>query len=131
MELMKSNYKTVMIIEDNSIDLFIAEEIIKKNNFAENVLTYKCALQAFEFIMTIKDTNDLPSVIFTDINLGESSGFKFIDLFISLPKAVTDLVKIFVVSSTVDPRDFEKIKSYPIAIGFKEKYIDQDFLNSI
>jgi Ni,Fe-hydrogenase maturation factor len=75
MELIKSNYRTVMILEDNAIDLFIAEEVIKKNTFAENVITYKCALKAFEFIKTVKDTNDLPSVIFTDINLGESSGF--------------------------------------------------------
>jgi CheY-like chemotaxis protein len=131
MELIKSNYRTVMLIEDNAIDLFIAEEIIKKNNFAESIITYKCALQAFHYIQSIKENTDLPNVIFTDINLGESSGFKFIDLFMTLPKSKTDLIKIFVVSSTVDPRDFEKIKSYNIKIGFKEKYIDQDFLNSI
>ncbi|MFT6748321.1 MAG: hypothetical protein ACI9XR_001396 [Flavobacterium sp.] len=40
-------------------------------------------------------------------------------------------MQIFVISSVVNPRDLEKIKSYPIKIGFKEKYIDQDFLNSI
>lgn len=131
MEVMKSKYRTVMIIEDNAIDLFIATKVIKNNNFAEKIINYDSAFDAFRHVQSVKEHSDLPDIIFVDLNLGDTTGFDFIELFLTLPKAIINAIKIFVVSSTVDTKDFERIKSYEIEIGFKGKYIDEKFLNSI
>lgn len=124
-------YKTVLIIEDNSIDLFIAKEVIKKNNFAENIVSYNCVSDAFNYIESLTNDSSFPDIIFTDINLGNATGFEFIDLFNSLPKSKTKNTKIFVVTSSVDPRDIERVRLYNGAVTYKEKYIDPDFLASI
>lgn len=131
MESINTKYRNLMIIEDNTIDLYITREVIKRNNFAKNITEFNCAVKAFDHFISIKNSDDFPEIIFTDVNLGINTGFDFLDLLVTLPKQKTHKIKIYVISSTIDPKDINKIYDYDFDITFKEKHIDQHFLDAI
>lgn len=122
---------TIMIIDDNNIDIYIANQVMKSTNFAKNIITFNCALEAFKFISFTKDKNLLPEIIFLDLNLNGISGFDFLELYETLPKSKKNDIIIYIVSSTIDSRDLEKINQNINVKGFCEKYITKEFLNNI
>lgn len=131
---MKSNspkFNTVMIIDDNNIDIFITTQILLNVNYTKNAITFNCAQEAFEYILNTEIEADLPEIIFLDINLNGISGFDFLALYETLPTYKKEKIRVYMVSSTVDPNDLEKINQNINVKGFCEKYITKEFLNSI
>ena len=49
-------FDNVMIIDDNSIDLYITSRMILKNNFATNILTYTSSEEALSYIKENQNT---------------------------------------------------------------------------
>lgn len=131
---MKSNspkFSTVMIIDDNNIDIFITTQVLNNVNFAENTITFNNALEAFKYILNAENETALPEIIFLDLNLNGISGFDFLALYETLPTYKKEKISVYMVSSTIDPNDLEKINQNINVKGFCEKYITKEFLNSI
>lgn len=126
-----SKFDRVMIVDDNNIDIYIAKQMIKKNNFAENIITFNCPFEAFKYLKTITDVHFLPNIILLDLNLDGVSGFEFLNCFESLTQEIKNLIKVYMVSSTVDQRDIARIKQNKNVSGFSEKHITEQFLDSI
>jgi len=131
---MKSNspkFSTVMIIDDNNIDIFITTQVLNNVNFAKNTITFNSALEAFKYISNAENETTLPEIIFLDLNLNGISGFDFLALYETLPTYKKEKIRVYMVSSTIDPNDLEKINQNINVKGFCEKYITKEFLNSI
>lgn len=124
-------YKIVMIIDDNIIDTYIAKRIIMLNEFAEKTINFTCIEEGFNHICNITDESQLPEIILLDLHLVGLSGYDFLDLFEKLPLSKKLKMSVFVVSSTIDPKEIKNIQENPNVKGFCEKYITKEFLNSI
>lgn len=126
-----AKFDTVMVIDDNNIDIYIASQVMKNINFAKNILTFNFAGEAFKFLSSTYDKNLLPEIIFLDLNLNGISGFDFLELFESLPEQKKNEIIIYIVSSTIAPQDLKKINQNINVKGFCEKSITKEFLDSI
>ncbi len=124
-------FSTVMIIDDNNIDIFITTQVLKNVNFAHNIMTFNGVLEAFKYISNTVDETGLPEIIFLDLNLNGISGFDFLALYETLPTYKKEKIRVYMVSSTIDPNDLEKVNQNINLKGFCEKYITKEFLNSI
>lgn len=121
-------FETVMIIDDNNIDLYISSRLMMKNDFANTILEYSSAEEAIKYLKTGKL---LPEIIFVDIYMPIMSGFEFVDAFQSLPADFKQSCRIFVISSTIDNTDIDWAKSNANIAGFREKPVDRAFLEEI
>ena len=64
----KSKFKRVMLIDDNTIDLYITARLITKYNFGEEITQYNSAKKALEFLEENQsNVHKLPQIIFVDI----------------------------------------------------------------
>lgn len=125
-------FDTVMIIDDNTIDLYITSRMILKNNFAANVLNYESSQEALQFIKDNQDAiSKLPQVIFLDIYMPLISGFAFLEAFHTLPDAVKNYCKVYIISSTIDNADIAESNSNKDVVSFRSKPITKEFLDSI
>lgn len=131
MEIKTTKFNKVMIIDDNNIDIFITKQILKKNAFAENIVTFNCPLEAFNYLESNDNEHFLPEILLLDLNLNGTTGFDFLDNFHSLPLKIKENISIYMVSSTVDPIDINKMKQNIYIKDFTEKHITEEFLNKV
>lgn len=129
---LNTRFERVMIIDDNSIDLYIASRIITKNNFGESVLIYSAAEEALKYLQENHDNfSMLPQIIFVDIYMPLMTGFEFLEAYDKLPSILKNYCKVFIISSTIDDNDIAKANSNENVVGFLIKPINKDFLDRI
>lgn len=128
----ESKFETVMVIDDNLIDLYIASRMITKNNFGKKVLLYTNAEEALAFLTENQyETTLLPQIIFIDIYMPRMSGFEFLVAYHELSQTLKSHCKAYIVSSTIDDLDIVRAKSDVNIITFQVKPITKEFLDRI
>ena len=77
------------------------------------ILQFYNGLQAIEFLQQNKDRkNNLPDIIFLDINMPVMNGWQFLDTFINLRIHPEKHITIYMVTSSVDNAEILKAASY-------------------
>ena len=125
-------FETVMIIDDNTIDLYVASRMITKNNFGKKVLQYSAAAEALKYLQDNQDNfSELPQVIFVDIYMPVMSGFEFMEAYDKLSPALKKYCKAYIISSTIDNEDIVRSRIDNNVVSFQVKPITKEFLDRI
>jgi CheY-like chemotaxis protein len=123
-----SNYKTCLLIDDNYIDNFVTRKILEGGNFAENVVVSQSAADA---INSLRSGAVKPDVIFLDIRMPVMGGFEFLQEYDKLDIDNKQAIKIFMLSSSLDPTDLRKSTNNKYITQFIHKPITQKTLDDI
>lgn len=121
-------HKKAMIIDDSHIDRFIAERILKRSFFAEEILMMESAIDALEYLRAQDRIDDLPQVIFLDIRMPEMDGFEFLERYNELPDTVKRNVTIVMISSSANLNDHIRAQRNQYVYSFLEKPLDMEKL---
>ncbi len=99
------------IIDDDSVYVSLITKIIRMKKLAKNLLVFsngKEALDYFKAIITNLDEEKIPEVIFLDINMPVMDGWEFVQEFAKVKNEVNKDITLYMVSSSIDPRDIKK-----------------------
>lgn len=125
-------YKTAMLIDDNFIDNAINQKILESNFFAEQIIAFESAQKAADYLQkNVVQKNVLPEVIFLDLRMPEVDGYAFLEQLEQIPAFPLHQVKIYVLSSSLDPTDRKKVKKNPLTDIFISKPLTEQILNSL
>ena len=119
--------KTCLLIDDNYIDNFVTKKIIENSNFVENIVLARSATEAIDMM---KNGTLHPDVIFLDVRMPIMGGFEFLEEFnkIEIDK---DNIRIFMLSSSLDPIDLKKSTGNKYMTHFILKPLTQKALEDI
>jgi len=112
-------FKNGCIIDDDPISVFGIKKSMRDLDFCDNIIVYTNGQEALEGLTkTTQEGKKLPSIILLDINMPIMDGWEFLEDFVKIPNSNTDEVTIFVISSSIDPRDFLKAKSFSVVNNY-------------
>jgi len=125
---MSNHYKTCLLIDDNYIDNFVTRRILESSNFAENVVVSQSATEAID---SLRDGKVKPDVIFLDIRMPLMGGFEFLQEYDKIDIDNKSTIKIFMLSSSLDPTDLKKSVNNKYITNFIHKPLTQKALDEI
>lgn len=126
--------KNLLCVDDDDIAQFYTHSIIEDADFIENSLSVfdgQKAIDFFEQLLKNNHLTNIPELVLLDINMPIMDGWEFLQVFSRKFRPEFQDVKIAIVSSSVNPADFEKAKEYPFVIDFISKPITADILKLI
>ncbi|NNT72639.1 response regulator [Flavobacterium sp. IMCC34852] len=128
----------ILCVDDDAITLMLCKKVIERVSFAQEVLTAKNGEEAILYFNELapqfqkNPTLTYPTLTFLDLNMPIMNGWEFLDNY--LQNGYHELfseAKFIVLSSTIDPQDVEKTKSYPMVIDFLSKPITKEMLENL
>lgn len=109
---MLNNPKTVLLIDDNVVDLKINSKIIKLSNLFDEIITCQSGEDGLNYLnKTLNEGKKLPDFILLDIQMPDMDGFEFLEFYKALPKQLTNTCLIAMLSSSLDFGDIKKAEA--------------------
>ncbi len=128
-------YRTIMLIDDNEIDNLINQKMLEAAAIAENIYTHTGAKSAIEFLRNMENLEVadkvLPDIILLDIDMPLMDGFQFLDEFEKLANTTKKKCKIVMLTSSINPQDFNRSKNYHNVMLYLNKPLSHESIQKI
>ena len=116
----------IAVIDDDSVYQFTASRTLKATNMAHKILQFPNGQEALNFLNDSAEIQQLPDIIFLDINMPITDGWMFLEEFQKMKETLGKEIKIYMVSSSIDPRDFSRAKNIAEVTDYVEKPITME-----
>jgi CheY-like chemotaxis protein len=132
MEVKEKSIDLVLLVDDNDTDNFISKRIIEITKFARRVEVKSSGKGALDYLRAHQNEPDqIPNIIFLDINMPIVDGFVFLYEFEKFNELVRNKCKVIILSSSDNKRDIDKIVNNNHVIKFITKPLTEIALDEI
>jgi CheY-like chemotaxis protein len=120
----------LMLIDDSDIDLFIQQKIVEITSFADQISTFISPQEALDYLLQA-DPEQIPELIFLDLNMPLMDGFEVLERMKNHPNALAANYQVVILTSSNSLKDKEKATNYPFVKGFISKPLSEESLNAL
>lgn len=120
----------IMLIDDNKIDNFFHERVIKKCDAAKKIVIKESGQEALDYLISGNVTTQ-PDVIFLDINMPGMNGWEFLDHYKQLDKELQTAMVVVMLSTSENPDDRARAKTHGILADYKTKPLTKEMLEEV
>lgn len=124
-----ASVQKVLLIDDDEIVNSINRVIINHARFADDIRTITEASDALSFIREEENPENLPDIIFLDLNMPDMDGWDFVEAFDELNLEKT--IKIVMLTSSISQADQKKADSYETICAFLSKPLSPELLQNL
>jgi CheY-like chemotaxis protein len=123
----------LLCIDDDPITIMLSKMVMTRAAYANEIVTAQNGEEALVYLDRLMNENSpIPDLIFLDLNMPIMGGWEFLDAFSDEKyRSYFAKSKVIVLSSTIDPRDIEKSKSYEMVLDFMSKPISKELLELV
>lgn len=120
----------VAIVDDDTIFQFTTRINIEKGKLAKEVMFFGDGEEILQFLQNAEN-EDLPDLILLDINMPIIDGWDFLIAFNDLQNTINKNIKIYMISSSINPVDVRRAKESPYITDYITKPIRKEDLRKI
>jgi len=120
----------VCIIDDDPTHVFITKKYIELSGQVDKILVCKNGKEAFNTLQSlVAQKENLPKIIFLDLNMPVWDGWQFLDEFTKIP--INEPITIYILTSSNNEADYEKARKYGLSNNYLVKPIKLNQLKDI
>jgi len=129
----KKANSAVILIDDSAIDNFVNTKIITRYQFANDIFVFSKPLKALKYLtdLDINLIDEIPFMLFLDLDMPEMNGFEFLEAFSLLPDKLKNHIKIIILTSSCNPADNERCIKYNSVVAYFNKPLIKSNLDSL
>ena len=125
-------FNDILLVEDDPITVMVCDRIIKMCLFSDKVESCENGKKAIDYLIHLAETGiNFPELIFLDINMPVMNGWDFLEEYEKIDTLLKKSTRIFILSSTVDPEDYQKAKDFGNVEDFISKPLSKELLERI
>lgn len=128
---METKAPIIALVDDDKVFQLTASRTLKAAQLSDKILQFDNGEEALDFLRDhARESDTLPDYIFLDINMPFVDGWMFLDDYAHLKTNLSKPIEIFMVSSSIDPRDMDRarqnvnVREYIIKPVTREKFIE-------
>lgn len=110
------------VVDDDEVYIMGIKRLIRRTDIINDIQFFENGKLALNALLENKDDIDaLPTVILLDINMPIMDGWEFLEKYKSIRDELAKHIIIYMVSSSINPRDIERAKEYSDVMEYLEK----------
>ena len=103
----------LLLVDDDELFTFMTKKIIEKTNLANQIRIFENGKLAIDFLDATSEKKELlPEVILLDLSMPVLDGWGFLEEYILLKPRLAKKITLYIVSSSVSPKDHQRAKEY-------------------
>ncbi|MBC7915531.1 MAG: response regulator [Pyrinomonadaceae bacterium] len=107
----------IAVVDDDKIFHVLTKKILISTDFTSKISEFYDGQEALDYILENQNNPDnLPDIIFLDIQMPFLDGWQFLDQFITL--TFNKIITVYIVSSSISTLDYQKSTTYNKVKGF-------------
>ena len=124
--------KLILLVDDDEATNFLHKIMINDAGCAQGIHVAKNGKEAIEYLTNaIEGKYPQPDLIFLDINMPVMNGWEFLDEYQKLSDEQKAKMVLVMLTTSINPDDYEKSKDYPDVAGFRNKPLSADLIKEI
>ena len=125
-------FESILIIDDDQINTFVFSKVISVTGVAEKTESATCGRSGLGFLKErIAAGENLPEIIFLDINMPVMDGWEFLEEYKKFPMEIKERISLYMLSSSVSHQDISRAKAFKEVIDYIPKPLTKDVLFQI
>ncbi len=120
----------IFLIDDDELALFLANHLIQTEGFADTIRSFTSAEAALA-ALDPQRKEDLPRVIFLDLNMPVMNGWQFLEALAPYENDLRGRCLIYILTSSLALTDLEKSRRYPLVEALLHKPLERGELQAI
>ncbi|WP_026463903.1 response regulator [Adhaeribacter aquaticus] len=127
----------VLLIDDDEITHVICTFILKKCAFADEIKVLDDGQKGIGYYDNWMENyqkgqiEKLPDLIFLDLDMPVMNGWDFLEMFSQQFASLIPQTKVVILSSSIDPEDYNRAKLYNFVIDFIGKPLTEETLSKL
>lgn len=119
-------------IDDDEVYQYTITRSVNTHHLAKKILVFSDGEEAMGFLIdNVANNENLPDVIFLDINMPIMDGWQFLEEYVKLKPSLSKKITIYVITSSVDPVDHAQAQKISDISDYIVKPIRPEMLKEI
>lgn len=118
------------LIDDDVIGLYLAEQVLRQENFTTDILLFSTAEAALDCLVKHLPTQ-VPEVIFLDLNMPSMDGWGFLQAIEPYLPMLQHQCRIYILTSSLVLADTVRAQDYSLVAGVLYKPLDAAEIQAI
>jgi len=120
---LNSFYDQIVLIDDDPVHNMIAKKVLKKfvDVTAVKIISFENPKEGLNYLLNQNSEKALKTLVFLDLNMPVLSGWDILDRLIILDEKIKENMKLYILTSSINPMDEARAASYPLVKGFLSK----------
>ncbi len=123
--------KTVCIIDDDKIYVYGLKRINSLKQLCPNLIEFPNGKEAMDFLINPDNADNLPDVIFLDMNMPVMDGWDFMDNYAKIKPQLGKKIHIYMVSSSINEEDINRAKNISDISDYVVKPVTRDKMEEL